>query len=60
MSGRQILRTAQRALLEAMMTVAAAVAERRIRRALHQKPRRGGDRGQAPTGPSSAAGITAE
>ena len=60
MSGRRILRAAERALLGAMMTVAAAVAERRIRRALHHKPVRGGDRGQAPAGPSSAAGITSE
>jgi len=57
MSGRRILRSAQRALLGAMMTLAAAVAERRIRRALHQLPGRGGDRGQAAAGPSS---ITSE
>jgi len=60
MSGRRILRSAQRALLGAMMTLAAAVAERRIRRALHQEPGRGGDRGQSAAGPSSAAGITSE
>ena len=42
------------------LTGAVSRAGRRIRRALHQKPGRGGDRGQVPAGPSGAAGITSE
>jgi len=44
------LRSAQRAILGAMMTVAAAVAERRIRRALRRDDGRGPDPGNASGG----------
>jgi len=44
------LRSAQRAILGAMMTAAAAVAERRIRRALRQDDGRGPDPGNASGG----------
>jgi hypothetical protein len=44
------LRSAQRAILGAMMTVAAAVAERRIRRALRRDDGRGLDPGNASGG----------
>ncbi|HEY1323402.1 MAG TPA: hypothetical protein VGF32_24300 [Streptosporangiaceae bacterium] len=44
------LRSVQRAILGAMMTVAAAVAERRIRRALRRDDSRGPDPGNASGG----------
>ena len=43
----RVLRSAQRAILGAMMTVAAAVAERRIRRALRRDDGRGPEPGAA-------------
>ena len=46
----RVLRSAQRAILGAMMTAAAAVAERRIRRALRQDDGRGPEPGSASGG----------